>query len=137
VPKTDEHVHGSDDPPPQPRQMPEVDTPAYAKVVSDTWIIEGMMQIQHSLGELKADVAHVKSSADTNERGVRGDFKWTWSGIAAATIIFMGALIYGYFRLEDRQEHLSTGLAAIETKLNDLLLRVPPPPIGAPSVRPR
>ena len=47
---------GSEDRPPQPRQIPDVATPPYARVVADAWMVEGMMQVQKTLGELTSSV---------------------------------------------------------------------------------
>lgn len=60
----------SDDVPPQPRQMPDVETPSYPKVLADGWMIEGMMQIQKSLGELNATVASLKVASDKQGKTV-------------------------------------------------------------------
>lgn len=49
---------------PHPRQIPETTPPPYGKVVSDAWVVEGMMQVQKSLGELTATVALLKSASD-------------------------------------------------------------------------
>lgn len=119
-----------EDQPPQPRQLPDVATPPYAKVVTDAWVVEGMMQIQHSLGELKSSVAQLQLGAEDQERAVRSDFRWTWTGLAAATVLLIRALIFGYFRLDDRQAAMSTTLTKIDTKVDGILQRdqTPKPP---------
>ena len=41
---------GSEDPTPNPQQIPDVPLPTYAKVMGEAWIVEGMMQIQGTIG---------------------------------------------------------------------------------------
>jgi hypothetical protein len=127
--------HNQDDVPPQPTQIPETTASSYKKAVAEGWMVEMMMQVQRSIGELSAHVFQIRTNASELRQESKSDFRWTWSGIAAAVVLVIGALIYGYFRLDDRQNNLNTGLTKIETKLDDLLQRIPPAPIGAPSPR--
>ena len=48
-----------------PTQFPEVVPPTYADSVGMGALIEMMMLIQHSLGEMKSTVAHLKSASDS------------------------------------------------------------------------
>lgn len=118
----------SGDTPPQPGHIPETVSSSYARAVGQGWVVEGMMQMQKALGELSAHVDGARSVLDDHRRDVKSDFRWTWSGLAAAAVLLVGALIFAYFRLEDRQVALGTSLARVETKLDDLLQRLPPPP---------
>jgi hypothetical protein len=81
-----------------------------------------MMQIQKSLGELTANVGQMKTALASHHDAMRSDFRWTWSGLAGATVLLTGALIFGYFRLEDRQVRLAdqqTVLGAVLTRSDD------------------
>jgi hypothetical protein len=84
------------------------------------------MQLQHAMGEIRSTIAHLKSGLERQDTDLKGDFRWTWGGLALAAVIFMGALVTGYFRLEDRQASLENRLTKIETKLDDMLSRMPP-----------
>ena len=119
----------SADAPPQPNQIPETTSSSYAKAVGEGWVVEGMMQMQKSIGEVAAHVNQLKENSAEHRRDVKADFRWTWSGLAAATVLLIGALIVGYFRLEDRQANLDTNMTKIATQLDDLLQRVPPAPL--------
>jgi hypothetical protein len=111
-----------------PQSFAEVPPSPYSRVTGEAWIVEGMMQMQNTLGELKAHLEQTRSAVGTHEHAFRTDFRWTWGGLAAAVIILMGALIGGYFRLDDRQSNLSTALTRIETKVDSLLQKPSPPP---------
>jgi hypothetical protein len=47
-----------------PKRFPEVTPTAYTEAVGATYLVESMMQMQQSLGELKATVGHLKSASD-------------------------------------------------------------------------
>lgn len=47
-----------------PHDFPEVAPPAYAQAVGAGYLVETVMQIQQSIGELKATVSHLKESSD-------------------------------------------------------------------------
>jgi hypothetical protein len=111
----------------EPTSLAEI-PPSYSRVTGEAWIVEGMMQMQKTLGELSARVDGLKSTVENHEQTFRVDFRWTWTGLAVATILLMSALIFGYFKLDDRQSTLSTGFTKIETKMDDMLLRLPAPP---------
>jgi hypothetical protein len=49
---------------PQLRQLPETTPSRYANVVNEAWVVEGMMQIQKTLGELTATVSLLKSASE-------------------------------------------------------------------------
>ena len=42
-----------------PGQFPEVVPPSYAETVQTGWVVESMMQVQQTLGELKAMTKHL------------------------------------------------------------------------------
>jgi hypothetical protein len=89
------------------------------------------MALQDSVGELKGTVRSLSGNVETQEKNFRTDFKWTWTGLAAATVLLMGAFIFGYFKLDERINTMSTALTRIETKVDGLR---PSPPL--PSVLP-
>ena len=64
MPSENTSSQGGEDRPPQRSQIPDVVTPPYAKVVSDAWMVEGMMQMQKTLGELTSSVGSLKSASD-------------------------------------------------------------------------
>jgi hypothetical protein len=112
----------------EPTSFPEVPPPPYLLATSQTWYAEAMMQLQNTIGELRANVVSLQSGINKHEQSFRNDFRWTWTGLAAATVLLMGALIFGYFRLEDRQSNLDKATVRIETKVDDALQRLPAAP---------
>jgi hypothetical protein len=93
------------------------------------------MQVQKSLGELKVQVEQTNLRINTQEQNSRTDFRWTWSGLAAATVLLISALIFGYFKLDDKAVTMSTGLTKVETKVDVLLQHTPG--ASAPTVLPQ
>jgi hypothetical protein len=118
-----------------PRSVAETPPPSYPHAVEMGYIVESLMEIQKSLGELKAHVEQTNSRLNTQERNSRTDFWRTLSGLAAATVVLMGALIFGYFKLDERIATTSTGLTKVETKVDILLQHTPG--IPAPTVLPQ
>ena len=47
-----------------PTKFPEVTPSAYADSVGSTWLMESVMQMQQSIGELKATVHHLTTASD-------------------------------------------------------------------------
>jgi hypothetical protein len=78
--------------------------------------------LENSISEIKYDIKDIKSFRWT-------DFLWHIGVLIAFGVGFGVALITVYFRLEDRISALSTASTRIETKLEDLLARVPHVPI--------
>jgi hypothetical protein len=115
-----------------PKTLAEITPPSYPHAVEMGYIIESLMQVQKSLGELKAHVEQTNSRINIQEQNSRADFRWTWSGLATATVLLIGALIFGYFKLDDKVAAMSTGLITVETKVDSLLERTPPPPTILP-----
>jgi hypothetical protein len=78
--------------------------------------------IEPTITELRNEMRDVRRSAS-------GDFKWILGGF----VLIGGMMITGYFRLDDRIskveekfQALSISNTRIETKLEDLLQRIPP-----------
>lgn len=76
--------------------------------------------------EFRDDIREIK-------RDQKADFRIVISMFGAGVVVVVGMLIYGYFRiddritkLEDRVNGMGTTLTRIDTKLEDLLARIPP-----------
>jgi hypothetical protein len=81
--------------------------------------------VKESVADLKADVKEIK--------GYRyGDLFKYLSAIAAAVVLLGGMMIAVYFRVEDKIQRISTSTTRIESKLEDLVQRIPPVPTPAP-----
>jgi hypothetical protein len=127
---------GREGPTEVPRALAETPPPSYPHTVEMGYIVESLMQVQKSLGELKAHVEQPNSRITTQEQNSRSDFRWTWSGLAAATVLLISALIFGYFKLDDRAVAMAGGLIKVETKV-DALSQRPPAPASPPAVLPQ
>lgn len=77
--------------------------------------------IQDSLSAVQLDIKDLRREA-------HHDFWSLLKTFGAGFIILGGMLIYGYFRLEDQITALDRTLIKVETKLDDLLQRIPPVP---------
>lgn len=74
-----------------PKDFPEVKPPAYAEGVAGAYLVESMMQMQKTLGELSASVEHLKSEAD--KQGAKLDrisHIMFASGVVLAILIAVG-----------------------------------------------
>lgn len=67
-----------------------------------------------------------------NNRETKSDFRWTWSGLVAGFLILAGLFIYGYNLLDNRITDITRTTAKTDTKLDDLMLRIPSVPSLAP-----
>jgi hypothetical protein len=47
-----------------PQSFAEIPPPAYAQAVGATYLVESIMQMQQTIGELKATVTHLKEASD-------------------------------------------------------------------------
>jgi hypothetical protein len=47
-----------------PQSFPEIPPPAYAQAVGATYLVESIMQMQQTIGELKSTVTHLKEASD-------------------------------------------------------------------------
>jgi len=75
--------------------------------------------VKETVAELKTDVHEIRSHRFS-------DLLWHISGLVALAMVLGGMLIAGYFKIEDRLSNLSTTSTRIETKLDDLIARIPP-----------
>jgi hypothetical protein len=101
-----------------PRQLPNV-TPNVSGESGQTRLL--INAVEATLKELKDDVKDVKSHRHS-------DFVYTVSMFAVGFMLLAGMLVYGYFRIDDKVTSLSNTLTRVETKLEDLLQRIPPIP---------
>jgi hypothetical protein len=67
---------------------------------------------------------------EANVKEIR-DYRYTdlWrhlAAFAAGIVLVVGMLIAGYFKIEDKIQILSTASTRMETKLDDLIARIPP-----------
>ncbi|HVT56033.1 MAG TPA: hypothetical protein VHD34_08295, partial [Xanthobacteraceae bacterium] len=70
-------------------------------------------------GDIKQDIKDIRGYRLTDLLLVGG-------GIIASFVLLASMMIAGYFRLEDKIQIISTAQTRIETKLEDLLARIPP-----------
>ena len=103
----------------------------FANVTPD--ISAGAAHTRLVVQEIKDDIREIK-------RDQKVDFQKITAGmIIAGFLILGGMLFFGYFRLDDRITRLeervnglSTTLVRIDTKLEDLLARIPPAQVPPP-----
>ena|SRR6516225_11354388 len=106
--------------------MPNVVPTDIAGAASTRIIVEA---VKETVAELKSDVRDIKSHRFS-------DLIWHISVLAAGFVLLAGMMIAAYFKLEEKIEALSTSNTRIETKLEDLLQRIPPVPTPPPTKRP-
>jgi hypothetical protein len=92
----------------------------------------GSMQTRIIVEAVKASV----STLEANVKEIR-DYRYTdlWrhlAAFAAGIVLVVGMLITVYFKIEDKMQILSTTSTRIETKLDDLIARIPPVQTPAP-----
>lgn len=81
--------------------------------------------LEKSIGDLKTDVREVRSTEHTH-------FIWLITALAGGFLLVCGVLVAGYFRLDDKIDKLTQSSIRVETKLEDLLQRIPPAVIPVP-----
>jgi hypothetical protein len=82
--------------------------------------------VKETVAELKTDVRAIKDHRFT-------DMLWHIAALAAAVVLLGGMMVAAYFKFEDRLQLLSTSSTRVETKLDDLLQRIPPTPTLIPA----
>ena len=75
----------------------------------------------------KADVRNIRDHRFT-------DMMWHIGALAAGVILLGGMMIAAYFKIEDKIEVMSNASVRVETKLEDLLQRIPP--VATPLIAP-
>jgi pheromone shutdown protein TraB len=81
--------------------------------------------LEDSIAEIKTNVRELNSNRHT-------DFVYLITLFGAGFLLLAGILTAGYFRHDDKIEKLSHSNVRIETKLEDLLQRIPPTVVPAP-----
>lgn len=99
-----------------PKEMANV-VPLDASVVGQTRLI--VDAVKESVCDLKVDVKDIKNHRHT-------DFVWNIGVLAAGFLLLSGAMITAYLRIDDKVSELSKSQIRIETKLDDLIARIPP-----------
>jgi hypothetical protein len=84
-----------------------------------------IIAIEASIKDLKDDVREIKSNRHS-------DFVYMISVFAAGFLLLAGMLIAGYLRLDDRIVELTKSSVRVDTKLEDLLQRIPAIPTPPP-----
>jgi hypothetical protein len=85
--------------------------------------------VKASVSELRQDVRDIKEYRYTD--------LWRQIGAFAAGIVFVvSAMVAAYLRLDDKLSSLSISNTRLETKLEDLLARIPPVPTPPPQRKP-
>jgi hypothetical protein len=82
--------------------------------------------LEDSISEIKAEIKEIKSHRHS-------DFVWLVTVFAAGFLVLAGLFGFGYFRIDDKFERLTDKIdkltvssARSDTKLEDLLQRIPP-----------
>jgi len=113
--------------PQPPQSLPSVN-PSDVGVAGQTRLI--IEAVKETVSELKSDVRTIRDRRFA-------DMLWHIGALAAAMVVLGGMMIATYFKIEDRLQELSTSLTRVETKLEDLLQRIPPVPTMPPSTTPK
>ena len=105
-----------------PRSFPSVPPPDLSAGTGITRLLIGA--VEDAVKELKGDVREIKSHRHS-------DFVYYVSIFAMGFLMLSGMLIFGYFKLDDKIVSLSNTSIRVETKLEELLRRIPPTPTPA------
>ena len=106
-----------------PTSMPNIVSPQDIAGAGQTRLI--VDAVKETVAELKADVREIKGHRWS-------DLLWHIGSFAAGFVLLAGMMLAAYFKLEDRLFTLSTSATRVETKLEDLLQRIPPVQTPAP-----
>jgi hypothetical protein len=111
--------------PPSSSQVANVPPPpaafGQARVIIDAIVDE----LKQDVREIRQDVREIKGYRHT-------DFLIYASMFAAGFIALAGMFIVGYLKLDDRIRVLNNTSIRVDTKLEDLLQRIPPVPTPPP-----
>ena len=100
-----------------PQHFPDVTPPTYSQAVGAGYMVESMMQMQQSLGELKATVSHLREASDKQSSKLDRISHIVFSaGVVLAIILAIG----GFF------------LNKIWDGVFSIMMQVPPPPTPGP-----
>jgi len=84
--------------------------------------------VKETVSELKADVRIIKDHRFT-------DMLWHLGALVATALVLGGMMVAAYFKIQDKMDELSTSSTKVETKLEDLLQRIPPLPTPPSSAK--
>jgi hypothetical protein len=107
-----------------PRSFPNVLPPNISADAGYVRII--VNAIEENVKELRNDVREINSQRHP-------DFIFYISIFAAGFVVLAGMMIVGYLKLDDKIGELDRRLIRVDTKLEDLLQRIPP--IPTPPIR--
>ena len=110
-----------------PTSLPNVNPPEVAGAGQTRLIVEA---VKETVSELKIDVRTMRDHRFT-------DMMWHIGALAAAVILLGGMMVAAYFKIDDKIQALSkttqdkfeaasNSSTRVETKLEDLLQRIPP-----------
>jgi len=86
----------------------------------------GAAHTQAIVKSLEANIADIKSDIRDIKGYRHSDFVYLITLFAGGFVFLCGLFIAGYLRLDDKVDRLTQTSIKIETKLEDLLLRIPP-----------
>jgi hypothetical protein len=117
-----------------PAQFPNVPPPDMSGTAAQTRIIakEVVQAVESSLNDVKTNIAEIKSDIKTIKDHRWTDFMWHIAALVACFAVIATAIVTSYFRLEDKIATLSTSNTRLETRLDDLIQRIPPIPTSVP-----
>jgi hypothetical protein len=92
----------------------------------------GSAQTRQIVEAVKASVAGLTSDVKEIRNYRYTDLLLHIGAFAAGIVLVVTMMVAAYFKLEDKIQTLSTATTRVDTKLEDLLLRIPPVPTPAP-----
>lgn len=109
---------------PKPGQIAETPPADISQGNAQTRIIIAALEnrlagLDSTMTILRSDVTEIRTSVHT-------DFRLLLFVFGGGFLILAGMLIAGYFRLEDKVSASTQAETRIDTRLEDLLLRIPP-----------
>jgi hypothetical protein len=107
--------------PNRPQEITEATTPGDGAATTP--------DISASAAQLRVIVGHLQKNLQETRgdvKDIKTEFRWLMAGFAVGFLALGGMFIAGYLRLEDRIDPVTISTTRIETKLDDLLARIPP-----------
>lgn len=105
--------------------------------VPATSIGQGAAYAQQLGAEIKEDIKEIRRGLGSIQSDRHSDFKYYISVFGTGFLLLAGMMTYGYFRLDDRINALTTNSTRIDAKLEELLKRTPVLSIPAPTSPPK
>jgi len=82
--------------------------------------------------EMGSDIRHLLNDVNALKSDAKSDLRWLITIFGTGFLVLAGLLIYGYLRLDDRLSKTESLETKIDTKLEDLLQRIPPVVVPPP-----